>query len=87
MYIAIWSGRQPRLTKFFLVDLGLDFIYTGSGKEVQVKKVYAVYYIEIGTVADEQEDLDLALENLKEDIDDFIGSEWNYYLEDVIERG
>lgn len=49
-------------------------------------KVYAVIHVEIGTTLDDETDLDFALANLKEDVEDFIGSEWNWYLEDVITK-
>lgn len=49
-------------------------------------KVYAVIHVEIGTTQDDETDLDLALADLKEDVEDFIGSEWSWYLEDVVTK-
>jgi hypothetical protein len=49
-------------------------------------KVYAVIHVEIGTTLDDEVDLDFALANLKEDVEDFIGSEWSWHLEDVVTK-
>lgn len=46
-------------------------------------KTYAVIHFEIGLPGDEPEDIDLAMEALREDLEDFM-EHWNWRVEDII---
>ena len=49
-----------------------------------MSRTYAVIYVEIGTGADDPDTIDENLILLKEDVEDFLGPEWKWHLEDVI---
>lgn len=48
------------------------------------KKTYAVFYIELGDADEAQEELDIALAEVKSDLDQSLGDEFPYHLEDIV---